>query len=109
MRRIPDEDESSSALARRGLLWTAVLAGVGSGLGLLAIHQDGFAALEKALVISSGVAALVMLAMIQLFKRISQQLVATASTAYYTVYLLAGILISLSAAGNHEHVCVYFL
>jgi diguanylate cyclase (GGDEF)-like protein/PAS domain S-box-containing protein len=109
MRELANADEPSKLLAWRGLLSTALLAGAGSGLGIFAICHGAFSVAEVALIVSSCVAAICVLITVLLFRKVPLQVVATASTAYYALYLVLGIVISLRGDGDHDHVFVYLL
>ena len=100
---------SATALARKGLLITAVLAGAGSGLGIIAIRHGGFSRIETGLVLSSGLFALLIAVTLLAFRNVPVQMVAGASTLNYMLYLLAGIAVGLGNGGNRDHLLVYMV
>jgi diguanylate cyclase (GGDEF)-like protein/PAS domain S-box-containing protein len=106
-RKMDEVDASSSRQARNALLTASVLALAGSGLGLFSIAQGNVKGAESVLVLAGGAFALVTLVTLLVHRRFPVQKVAALSTAFYTIYLCGGILISLSNTGNHLDLFVY--
>jgi diguanylate cyclase (GGDEF)-like protein len=99
----------SSAIARRTLLVMTVLVSIGSGLGLIAIAGETVGRGEAALIISGLIFTLGILAVLLTFRRIPFQIIATAATIYYFLYLLTGIVLSVGGSGPSLGLFVYLL
>jgi hypothetical protein len=102
-------DRSSTALARRALLITSVLAMAGSCLGVVAIVQGTVARAEGALILSCLLFSLGTLISLLFFPQLALQKVATASTIYFACYLCACSLIAICGAGHHLNLFSYLL
>jgi len=104
-----DVDSSSSVLARRALLTASALGTLGSGLGISAIMKGNVSGGESAVVVAGGIYGLGTLIALLCYKKLPSEKVAALSTAFFTVYLCAGILVSLLGAGNHGNLFVYLI
>jgi diguanylate cyclase (GGDEF)-like protein/PAS domain S-box-containing protein len=102
-----DVDASSSSLARRALMTTAILALAGSGLGVFAILQGMITGIEVGVVLSSGLAGTAVVVTLLAFRKVAIQTVATTSTSYYTCYLCAGMMLSFDGRRDHFGLFVY--
>jgi signal transduction histidine kinase len=102
-------DRSSTALARRALLITSILAMAGSCLGVVAIVQGTVARAEGALILSCLLFSLGTLISLLFFPQLALQTVATASTIYFACYLCACSLIAICGAGHHLNLFSYLL
>lgn len=103
------DDRSSSALARRALLITGILALLGAGLGVVGIFRGTVVGFEIVLVLSCMVFAFGKLLTLLVFRAVPLQAVATASTIYFALYLCAGPIIALNGAGPHMSLFIYLL
>ena len=100
-------DRESSALARRALFITAILAIAGAGLGLAGVLRGEVAGIEagficSALLFSSGILVALLVA-----RRVALQTVATVSTTYFAVYLCACSTVAIIGAGRHLNLLIY--
>jgi signal transduction histidine kinase len=102
-------DGSSSALARRALLITSILAIAGSCLGVVAILQGTVARAEGALILSCLLFSSATLLSLLFFRQVALQTVATASTMYFASYLCVCSLIAICGAGHHVNLFIYLL
>jgi signal transduction histidine kinase len=100
---------SSTALARRALLITSILAMAGSGLGVVAILQGTVARAEGALILSCLFFSAGTLISLLFFRQVALQTVATTSTVYFAGYLCACSLIAICGAGHHLNLFSYLL
>jgi diguanylate cyclase (GGDEF)-like protein len=107
MREIEDVDASSSSLARSALLTAASLALAGSCLGVSGIVKGTVSGGEIAVVISGGLFGFGFLATPFIYRKARVQTMAVISTTFYTIYLCAGILVSLLGRGNHQNLFIY--
>ncbi|MGA2808697.1 MAG: sensor domain-containing diguanylate cyclase, partial [Terracidiphilus sp.] len=109
MREVENVDGSSNAVARSALLMASILASAGSGLGILAIRNgilDGF---EEALVLSGALYNVGLLITLLFYRRASVQMLAAASTLFYTFYLCAGTMGSVSSKGGNGSLFVFLM
>jgi signal transduction histidine kinase len=102
-------DRSSTALARRALLITSVLAISGSCLGVLAILQRIVARAEGALILSCLFFSSGVLISLVSFRQVALQKVATASTVYFAGYLCACSVVAICGTGHHLNLFSYLL
>jgi len=102
MPEISGVDRSTSALARRALLTTGIIALAGSLLGLMGILKGSVTGAEVVTVVSGLLFSSGMLATLLVYRNIAIQTVATVSTAYFALYLSAGSLISVSGMSQHH-------
>jgi diguanylate cyclase (GGDEF)-like protein/PAS domain S-box-containing protein len=109
MRQLEDVDRSSSALARRALLMTAILAATGSALGVFGIRQGVVVGMERPLIFSCLLFSLASLVTLLFLRRIPLQTIATVSTIYFAVYLCTGSIIAVIGHGHHVNLFVYLV
>jgi diguanylate cyclase (GGDEF)-like protein/PAS domain S-box-containing protein len=109
MGELDNIEGSSSALARSALLSAAFLAAAGSGLGGIAVLRGDLSGLERALVLSCCVFSLAVVVTLLAFRKVAVQLVATASTIYFTTYLVACVTIAVHGKGENENLFIYLL
>jgi diguanylate cyclase (GGDEF)-like protein/PAS domain S-box-containing protein len=109
MSQLQSVEESPRALARGVLLVSAILALAGAGIGLIAILRGAVAGEEIVLVASGFLVSVTVLVVSIVFPKIPVQPIAAASTAFYIVYLCAGILISVYCKGDHQSLFVYLI
>jgi diguanylate cyclase (GGDEF)-like protein/PAS domain S-box-containing protein len=102
-------DFSSSRLARRALLITAILAFAGSGLGIVGVAQGAVTGLEIPLVISCVLFAAGVIVTLLLLHDVALQKVATVSTSYFALYLCAGTLIALYGRSGHPDFFIFLV
>jgi diguanylate cyclase (GGDEF)-like protein/PAS domain S-box-containing protein len=100
-------DESSSALARKALATATVLALTGSLMGIYAIARGVIVGAERIPVLSSCVFSSMALIALTAFRKISLQVIASVSTIYYTVYLLAQIVLTVHINPQNSNLHVY--
>jgi diguanylate cyclase (GGDEF)-like protein/PAS domain S-box-containing protein len=87
----------------------STLALAGAGIGVFEILRGVAAREETMIVLSSGIFAFSVLAASLVFRKIPVQRIATAATAFYTVYLCTGIVISLFCQVDHQNLFVYLI
>ncbi len=102
-------DGSSTKVARNALLVAASLALAGSILGVAASERGTVTGVEVALVYVGGVFAVGLLLTLFVFRRVPVQSAATVSTAFYTSYLCAGLLIWRFATSDFSNLCIYMM
>jgi diguanylate cyclase (GGDEF)-like protein/PAS domain S-box-containing protein len=102
-------DSSSSSLARKALLHAATLALAGTAVGGIAISQKVVTGIEALLILSGILFSAGILVTMLVFRKVAIQTVATASTAYYAVYLCAGVLISILGSEVHASLFIYLV
>lgn len=100
---------SSSALARKALLSTCLLALAGSALGVLGLFRGLLVGPEAVLVLSGGIFIGSFLLVLLFFPRVKLQWLAWISTCYYTLYLCAGMVIAITGAGAVFRLPVYLV
>jgi diguanylate cyclase (GGDEF)-like protein/PAS domain S-box-containing protein len=100
-------DESSTALARKALVIATLLALTGSVMGLYAITRGVIIGAERIPVVSCCVFSSVALIALAVFRGIGLQLIASVSTAYYTLYLLAQIVLTVHVNPQSTNLIVY--
>ena len=104
-----DVDRSSSVLARRALLITAVMSMAGSGLGIIGIVQGTVRGVESLLVISCALFAAGTLFTLLVCRNVALQTVATTSTIYFAFYLCACSINSVEGIGAHLNLLIYLV
>jgi diguanylate cyclase (GGDEF)-like protein len=102
-----DIDRSSAAIARRTLLVLFVLTTAGYLLGVFAIFKGTVSGAESFLVISGLVFNSAVIALQFTPRRVPFQSFATVSTAFYSLNLCAGSIISVACRGQHLDLFVY--
>jgi diguanylate cyclase (GGDEF)-like protein/PAS domain S-box-containing protein len=107
MRALDQVDVSSSSLARTALTTAAVLAVLGSAVGIVAMLHGPMLPAERVLVCGGGLFGTVMLIALTSFRRVSTQAIALVSTTFYGLYLSAGLLMALLSPGHHENALIY--
>ena len=100
---------SPSVLARKALAISSTLALAGAGIGLIAILNGAVVGEEMVLVLSGGVVSVCVLVASLAFPRLPAQPVAAAATVFYTVYLCAGIFISVLDTADHQSLFIYLV
>jgi PAS domain-containing protein len=100
---------SPSTLARKVLVSASTLALAGAGIGVFEILRGVAASEEMVIVLSGGVFAISVLTASLIFPRVPAQPIATAATAFYTIYLCSGIFISLFCHVDHQILFVYLI
>jgi signal transduction histidine kinase len=106
---IDHSDQSSRALARRALLTTLSLAIAGSCLGVIGILKGTAVGPERVLVLSCLLFSSGTLVILLVCRNIPLQTVATASTAYFAVYLCACSISAVSSVGRPPNLLIYLL
>jgi signal transduction histidine kinase len=101
--------QSSGALARRALLVTATLALVGSCLGAIGILKGTVVGPERVLVLSCLLFTSGTLVILLVCRNVPLQAVATASTAYFAVYLCACSISAVSSVGRPLNLFIYLV
>ena len=109
MREAENVDGSSNVLARNALLTASILASAGSGLGIFAILHGILNGFEAALVRSGALYNLGLLVALLFYRKASVQMLAAASTLFYTFYLCAGTIGSVSGKGENQSLFVFLL
>ena len=104
---LDDFDRSSSVLARRVLLTAAIMALAGSTLGLAAVLKGMTAGAETALILSSLLFTSAILSVLLFLPNVAIQLLASASTIYFTIYLCASSIISIIYPRQPSNLFVY--
>ena len=92
-------DLSSTALARRALFVTAIMAFAGSCLGLMGIVKGTVVGQEAVLIISCLLFTSGVLAALLFFPKVAVQDVATVSTIFFGAYLCACSIASVCGRG----------
>jgi diguanylate cyclase (GGDEF)-like protein/PAS domain S-box-containing protein len=100
-------DESSSALARKALVTATVLALTGSMMGVYAITRGVIIGPERIPVLSCCVFSSVALVALTAFHKISLQIIASVSTAYYALYLLVQLVLTVYVNPQSTNLIVY--
>jgi len=109
MRETTEVDRSSSALARRALLITSVLAIAGSASGIIGTMNGRSNPIERSLILSSTVFSLGTLATLLAFRRVALQSVATVSMIYFTIYLSVCSSFAILGPGEHTNLPIYLV
>jgi diguanylate cyclase (GGDEF)-like protein/PAS domain S-box-containing protein len=102
-------DPFSSALARRALVITHIAACLGAALGLLGGRIGTVVGRELVLSLCSLLFSLGALASLLIFQRIASQTIATASTIWFSINLLVGMMIAVLGTGEHLSLFVYLV
>lgn len=102
-------DGDSGTLARNGIRVAAFLALAGSGLGVFAILHHMATGIEAELIGSGFLFSIGILLTSFFLRRVPVQLLATASTVYYTLYLCACVITSVCGAGDHFSLFIYLV
>lgn len=100
-------DRSSSALARRAVLTSAILALAGSLLGVIGVIDGTVTGVEVWLIFSSVLFSASTLAALLGPRRIGLQTVAMASTVYFSCYLCTCSIASVVGSGEHLNLLIY--
>jgi diguanylate cyclase (GGDEF)-like protein/PAS domain S-box-containing protein len=109
MHHADDVTTSSNVQARSTLLTSAVLTFSGSCVGVLGVVRGNVSGGETLIVVAGGLFGIGLLATLIGHRRVAVQNVATVSTVFFTIYLCAGILVTLLCPGNHEDLFVYLV
>jgi len=80
----------------------------GSGLGVFAIVQRVVTGVESTIVLSSGLFGLAAFAALY-FRKTTVKSLAVASTIYYALYLLSGMLAAVLGSGKHVNLFTYLV
>jgi signal transduction histidine kinase/ActR/RegA family two-component response regulator len=106
----PERDQSRSpALARRALLTTAGFTFVGSGLGVFGAAFGTVAGPEVVLIVVSLLFSGGIVAALRAFPKIPLQMVAIASTIFFSFYLCACSLIAVLGPSRHVNLFIYLV
>ncbi len=109
MRALDRGVRPSGDLARVALLSAALLAMAGSTLGVFAILQRAVTGVEAVVVLSSGLFGFGLLVTLFAFRSVKIQTLAVVSTTYYSLYLCAGMVVTLGGWGNHANLFTYMV
>jgi diguanylate cyclase (GGDEF)-like protein/PAS domain S-box-containing protein len=109
MRETADVDGYPDALARSALLRASILASAGSVLGIFAIQRGILVGFEEAVVLFGALFNLGLLVTLLLSRKAPVQMLAAASTVFYTLYLCAGTMGSVSGKGGNENLFVFLM
>jgi signal transduction histidine kinase/DNA-binding response OmpR family regulator len=104
-----DFNRSSGILARRALFTTAIMAFAGAALGLVAVLKGITAGAETALILSCLFFTAGILFCLLFRPNVAIQLLATASTIYFAIYLCAGSIITVTYARHPSTLFVYLV
>jgi diguanylate cyclase (GGDEF)-like protein/PAS domain S-box-containing protein len=107
MGQIDHLGNASSTLARRALFVGLSLALASAGFGVLSIRVGMVIGAETALVIGSCLLSAGALLTLLLFRRVGIQTIATVTTIFLTVNIVAGMLIAVTGPKNHINLFIY--
>jgi len=102
-----DIDRSAAAIARRTLLVLFPITTAGFLLGVFAISKGIISGREGSFVIYGLICNSALIAIHFIFRRVPFQSIATASTVFYSLYLCASTIASITGRGQHLNLFIY--
>ena len=102
-------DDTANSLARRALLTADALAMAGSILGVVGMVKGTVVGTEIPLILSCLLFSCWMLVTLLVFRTVAVQTVATVAMAYFTIYLCACSITSITSSGHHGNLFIYLV